>query len=109
MSVGPDGRAVIDTPSGISPNSPEAIEALKSDLLMVYRATVALERRVNENTVNMLEINPQLIALKVHGESLPNALREIRRSQTAAQKVISDFEARLRILEARVKGGGTGS
>ena len=109
MSVGPDGRAVIDAPPRISPNSPEAIEALKSDLLMVYRATVALERRVNEYTMNMLEINPQLIALKVHSESLPNALREIRRSQAATQKVISDFEARLRNLEARVKGGGTGS
>jgi hypothetical protein len=45
-----------------------------------------------------------LIALKVHTESLPNALREIRRSQTATQKAVSDLEARLRNLEARMKG-----
>jgi chromosome segregation ATPase len=109
MSVGPDGRAVMNAPPSISPSSPEAIEALKSDLLMVYRAVVALEKRVNQYTLNIEEINPQLIALKVHSESLPNALREIRRSQTTTQKVISDFEARLRNLEVRVKGGGIGS
>ena len=104
MSVGPDGRPAMSATAGISPNSPEAIEALKSDLLMVYRAVVALERRVNEYTVNMVEIEPQLIALKAHTESFPNALREIRRSQTATQKAVSDFEARLRNLEASMKG-----
>ena len=106
MSVGPDGRSTMSATPGISPYSPEAIEALKSDLLMVYRAVVALERRVNEYTVNMVEIQPQLIALKVHSESLPNALREIRRSHTATQKAVSDFEVRLCNLEARVKGLG---
>jgi chromosome segregation ATPase len=108
MPAGPDGHTAISATPGISPNSPGAIEALKSDLLMVYRAVVALEKRVNEYTVNMVEIEPQLIALKVHTESLPNALREIRRSQTATQKAVSDFEARLCDLEARVKGAGAG-
>jgi chromosome segregation ATPase len=87
----------------------EALEAVKSDLLMVYRAVVALEKRVNESTVNMVEIKPQLIALKAHTESLPNALREIKRSQVATQKTVSEFEARLRTLETRVKGAGAPS
>jgi chromosome segregation ATPase len=87
----------------------EALEAVKSDLLMVYRAVVALEKRVNESTVNMVEIKPQLIALKAHTESLPNALREIKRSQVATQKTVSEFEARLRNLETRLKGAGVPS
>ena len=75
--------------STIAANSAEAIEALKSDMLMVYKAVIALEKRVNEYTVNMVEIKPQLIALKVHSESFPNAIREIRRGQTAIQKSVA--------------------
>jgi hypothetical protein len=107
--VGSDGRAAVGPAPVISSGNPETIEALKSDLLMVYRAVVALEKRVNEYTVNMVEIKPQLIALKVHTESFPSALREMRRAQTATQKVVSGFEARLRNLEARVKEAGSGS
>ena len=84
-------------------NSTEAVEALKSDMLMVYKAVVALEKRVNEYTVNMVEIKPQLIALKVHSESFPNAIREIRRGQTAIQKSVAGLEERLLNLEARLK------
>ncbi len=91
----------------IAPNSTEAIEALKSDMLMVYRAVIALEKRVNEYTVNMVEIKPQLIALKVHSESFPNAMREIRRGQTAVQKSIAGLEERLLNLEARLKKTST--
>ena len=107
--MGSDGRAAVGQAPVISSGNPETIEALKSDLLMVYRAVVALEKRVNEYTVNMVEIKPQLIALKVHTESFPSALREMRRAQTATQKVVSGFEARLRNLEARVKEAGSGS
>jgi hypothetical protein len=89
--------------STIAANSAEAIEALKSDMLMVYKAVIALEKRVNEYTVNMIEIKPQLIALKVHSESFPNAIREIRRGQTAVQKTVSGLEERLLNLEARIK------
>lgn len=89
--------------ASIAPNSTEAIEALKSDMLMVYKAVIALEKRVNEYTVNMVEIKPQLIALKVHSESFPNAMREIRRGQTAVQKSIAGLEERLLNLEARLK------
>lgn len=84
-------------------NSAEAIEALKSDMLMVYKAVIALEKRVNEYTVNMVEIKPQLIALKVHGESFPNAMREIQRGQTAVQKSVAGIEERLSNLETRLK------
>lgn len=109
MPTGPDGRATASALPTTTVGSAEVIEALKSDLLMVYRAVVALEKRVNEYTVNAVEIKPQLIALKVHSESFPSALREMRRSQTATQKMISDFEERLRNLEACVKGAGAGS
>ena len=87
----------------ISANSAEAIEALKTDMLMVYKAVIALEKRVNEYTVNMVEIKPQLIALKVHSESFPNAIREIRRGQTVIQKSVAGLEERLLNLEARIK------
>jgi hypothetical protein len=91
-------------PPPSSPSGSEMIEALKADLLMVYRAVIALEKRVNESTVNVTEIKPQLIALKVHTESFPNALREMHRSNTATQKLVSEFETRLLSLEALVKG-----
>jgi hypothetical protein len=87
----------------LAANSAEAIEALKSDMLMVYKAVIALEKRVNEYTVNMVEIKPQLIALKVHSESFPNAMREIRRGQTVIQKTVASLEERLLNLETRIK------
>src|ERR1700733_4839205 len=89
--------------SPIAANSAEAIDALKTDMLMVYKAVIALEKRVNEYTVNMVEIKPQLIALKVHSESFPNAMREIRRGQTAIQKSVAGLEERLSNLDARIK------
>src|SRR6202161_3824605 len=89
--------------SAIGANSAEAIEALKSDMLMVYKAVIALEKRVSEYTVNMVEIKPQLIALKVHSESFPNAIRELRRGQTAIQKSVTGLERRLLTLDARLK------
>ena len=88
--------------STIAANSAEAIEALKSDMLMVYKAVIALEKRVNEYTVNMVEIKPQLVALKVHSESFPNAIREIRRGQTAIQNSVAALEQRLLNLESRI-------
>jgi DNA-binding NarL/FixJ family response regulator len=87
----------------LAANSAEAIEALKSDMLMVYKAVIALEKRVNEYTVNMVEIKPQLIALKVHSESFANAIREIRRGQTLIQKTVAGLLERLLNLETRIK------
>jgi hypothetical protein len=91
----------------LAANSAEAIEALKSDMLMVYKAVIALEKRVNEYTVNMVEIKPQLIVLKVHSESFPNAMREIRRGQTSIQKSFAGLEERVLNLEARLKKAST--
>jgi chromosome segregation ATPase len=99
----PAAATVTSVNSAIAANSNEAIEALKSDMLMVYKAVIALEKRVNEYTVNMVEIKPQLIALRVHSESFPNAMREIRRGQTAIQKSVAGLEERLLNLEARLK------
>ena len=82
------------------------IEAIKGDLLTVYRAVIALEKRVNESTVNLTEVKPQLVALKVHTESFPSALREMRRSNVATQKLITEFDARLRVLESRTHRTG---
>jgi chromosome segregation ATPase len=103
-NTGVAGAAATNSVSGaIAANSAEAIEALKADMLMVYKAVIALEKRVNEYTVNMVEIKPQLIALKVHSESFPNAIREVRRGQTAIQKTVAGLEERLSNLEARIK------
>jgi hypothetical protein len=113
MAVGPNvgvaGITASPPDSSIAANSAAAIEALKTDMLMVYKAVIALEKRVNDYTVNMVEIKPQLIALKVHSESFPNALREIRRGQTSTQKAIAECEARLGKLEALLKSNGAGS
>jgi hypothetical protein len=108
--MGAGSNAGVAGTAGVTPvnsanaaSGAEAVEALKSDLLMVYRAVIALEKRVNEYTVNMVEIKPQLIALKVHSESFPNAIREIRRGQTGIQKAVAGVEERLSNLEARIK------
>jgi hypothetical protein len=103
-NAGMNGAAATSSASNtIVANSAEAIEALKSDMLMVYKAVIALEKRVNEYTVSMVEIKPQLIALKVHSESFPNAIREIRRGQTAIQKSVAGLEERLLNLETRFR------
>ncbi len=110
MAAGPNHgvAGITGSPAegSIAANSAGAIEALKSDMFMVYKAVIALEKRVNDYTVNMVEIKPQLIALKVHTESFPNALREIRRWQTATEKTIAEFEARLAKLESLLKTSG---
>lgn len=95
----PKPAGLLDPPQG--PVS-EAIEALRSDLLAVYRAVLALEKRVNETAVTTADVRPQLIALKVHTDSFPNAMRELRRSQTAAERAISELAARTRELETRL-------
>lgn len=84
------------------PAPSEILEALKNDLLTVYKAVLALEKKVIETAVSSADVRPQLVALKAHTESFPNALREARRSDVAVQKSLAQFEARLRALEARL-------
>jgi uncharacterized coiled-coil protein SlyX len=104
MPEGSNGNpAAAPSSGGTQPIGGDVIEGLKADLVAVYRAVVALDKRVSESTVNMVEIKPQLIALKVHTESFPNTLRELRRAFTSTQKAVADFEARLRHLEERMK------
>ena len=106
MSKSPEKPAgLVATPQSQVPG--EVIEALRSDLLAVYRAVLALEKRVNETAVSTADVRPHLIALKVHTESFPNAMRELRRLQTAADQAISDLDARTRKLEAQINGAAT--
>jgi hypothetical protein len=109
MPESPFSPPIASANSTPSKSEPDLLEALKADLLTVYRAVIALERRVNESTVNIAEVKPHLIALKVHTESFPNALREIRRSQVATQKLVAQFDARLRTLETHANVTGASS
>jgi septal ring factor EnvC (AmiA/AmiB activator) len=74
---------------------------MRNDLMTLARAVVALQQRVAETEVNTTEVRPQLTALKVHSESLPQALRELRRSETAMKKRLDALEGRLRALEGK--------
>jgi hypothetical protein len=104
MPEGSNGHPAAAAVSGATqPIGGDVIEGLKADLVAVYRAVVALDKRVSESTVNMVEIKPQLIALKVHTESFPNTLRELRRAFTSTQNAVADFDVRLRNLEERMK------
>jgi hypothetical protein len=82
------------------------IQAIKKDLMMLYRAVLALEKQVVETAVNTSDVRPQLLALKVHTDSIPHVLREARRLNTAA---IADCEARLSALEAKINGTAAAS
>jgi septal ring factor EnvC (AmiA/AmiB activator) len=108
MPENPDRRASASATTVI-PSQSDVIEVLKSDLLTVYKAVIALEKRVNETAVNTADVRPQLMALKVHTDSVPHALREARRSDAAVQKAIADFDSRLRALEARINGSAAAS
>ena len=93
-------------PQSSSQNAFEAIDALKSDLLTVYRAVIALEKRVNDSTVNMVEAKPQLIALKSSLGVLPQ--RAPRTEALPNRHATDGFRTGSQVanLEARVKGAG---
>jgi hypothetical protein len=103
------GRTTATPPQGVAQIAGDVIEGLKADLVAVYKAVVALDKRVSESSVNMIEIKPQLIALKVHTDSFPKALREMRRALASTQKAVADLDVRLRHLEARGNGGAVSS
>ena len=78
------------------------LQSLRNDIMALAQALVALQKRVAEAEVNMAEVRPQLLAVKVHGESLPNALRELRRGDAGLQKKLEACETRVRALEEKV-------
>jgi septal ring factor EnvC (AmiA/AmiB activator) len=103
-------RATTFSPAKRVPPESE-IQALKSDVMKVAKFAQQLGQMVGHlqnqmaNTeVNTADVRPQLLALKVHTESLPQALREFRRSQCAMEKTLASMEARLKALEDRVNG-----
>lgn len=83
------------------------LQNLRNDIISLAKAVVALQQRVADSEVSTTEVRPQLVALKVHSESLPQSLRELRRGDAALQKRLDGFESRLRALEekyAEVRG-----
>jgi chromosome segregation ATPase len=65
------------------------------------KAVVALREQMAKLEAEVAEVRPQIVAFKVHSESFPHALREVRRSDNEVQKALEGFEARLSALEAR--------
>ncbi|HWF40002.1 MAG TPA: hypothetical protein VG322_15870 [Candidatus Acidoferrales bacterium] len=86
-------------PIGNSASPAAELQNLRNDLISLARAVVALQQRVAEAEVNATEVRPQLTALKVHSESLPQALRELKRGEAAIKKRLDTFDSRLRTLE----------
>jgi hypothetical protein len=75
------------------------LQNLRNDIISLARAVVALQQRVADAEVSTTEVRPQLVALKVHSESIPHALRELRRGDATLQKALVGFEVRLQALE----------
>jgi hypothetical protein len=60
-----------------------------------------LREQAAKSEAQLTQIRPSVDAMKVHSDSLPNALREARRSDVATQKIIEEFAARLQEIERR--------
>ena len=88
-------------PANSASSAAAEIQNLRNDLISLARAVVALQQRVADAEVNATEVRPQLVALKVHSESLPQALRDLKRGETALKKRIDNMESRLRTLETQ--------
>jgi hypothetical protein len=80
------------------------MQNLRNDIVALAKALVALQQRVADSEVSTNEVRPRLVALKVHTESIPQALRELRRGDAALQKKLDEFESRLRALEEKSAG-----
>lgn len=103
-------RAATMSPPKSSSTDSE-IQAVKNDVLKIAKfsqqlgqAIGALQNQIANTEVNTADVRPQLLALKVHAESIPSALREFRRSQSAIEKSLEGLEARVKALEDRVNG-----
>jgi hypothetical protein len=76
------------------------LQNIRNDIMALAKAVMALQQRVSDAEINMNEVRPQLVALRVHSESIPQALRELRRGDTALQKRLDLLEGRLKAVEA---------
>ena len=99
--------ATMPTPRSVSTES--GIQAVKNDVMKLAKFAQqlgqmvgALQNQMANTEVNTADVRPQLLALKVHTESIPNALREFRRSQSAIEKTLEGIEGRLKALEERM-------
>lgn len=88
-------------PANSASSAAAEIQNLRNDLISLARAVVALQQRVADAELNATEVRPQLTALKVHSESLPQALRELKRGEAAIKKRLENMESRLGSLETR--------
>ena len=77
------------------------LQNLRSDLMSLAKAIMALQQRVADAEIVATEVRPQLLAVKVHSESLPQALREMRRANVALEKTVTGLQSRIESLEAR--------
>jgi septal ring factor EnvC (AmiA/AmiB activator) len=110
MNDKPGSRAAtMPTPRSASAES--EIQAVKNDVMKLAKFAQQLgqvigqlQSQVANTEVNTADVRPQLLALKVHTESIPNALREFRRSQSALEKSLEGIETRLNVLEKRMNG-----
>jgi chromosome segregation ATPase len=92
---------ITSTPPALNPITVE-LQNLRNDIMALAQALVALQKRVADAEVNTTEVRPQLVALKVHSESLPQALRELRRGDAALQKKLDSLDSRLRAFEEKL-------
>ena len=68
------------------------------------KAVASLREQAAKTDAQLTELKSQFLAIKIHAESLPNALREAKRSDVAVQKAITDFSDRLHEVESRLSG-----
>lgn len=94
------------------PNAPQPHSAASADqdnmakvaliLEQLTKAVVELRERVAKTESRLSELRPYLDAIKIHVDSLPNALREARRSDLAVGKLIEQLSSRVADLESQL-------
>jgi hypothetical protein len=87
----------------------EEMEIIKDQMSKVavvldqlVQAVIAQREQRPKPEAQLSEITPLLQAMKVHVDSFPHALREVRRSDAATQKAVEGLSVRLREVESRL-------
>ncbi|HMD96032.1 MAG TPA: hypothetical protein VKM93_01710 [Terriglobia bacterium] len=81
-----------------------AVQKSIADFSAKLHEVESLREQAAKTDAQLAEMESQFAVIKIHAESLPNALREAKRSDVAVQKTIADFSARLYELESRLSG-----